>query len=340
LGACLECPKLKLELDARFVNVKKFETKLLEKSHISITSSPCEVCVSLKSKLVHAIIENTMLVQDVAYLTSRLERTNLNEKMIEEDLSWVDECVTRSIHKLGLGYERCEDKGEISIKFVPTSTYKDEEETLEAKQILYPPNPKPSFNPKREVRKETPKLREEAFVCMFCIRASHLDEFCFRRKRIEKRHLDYARNSYRDEFIDFPSHSYSHVLSRSYSRALPCTSSCALSHFPHGPNHCSYGFGLRERDFVPRRFGFDPRSHHGARPPRRHGFPTEGSYTRFESKHLDIPRFPHHSSRPTGSNGKVQKNVKTSSSRMVKCWILKIYLTNPSTEPSTSSHPM
>jgi hypothetical protein len=43
--------------------------------------------VSLKGKLVHAINENTMLVQDVAYLTSRLERTKLSEKMIEEDLS-------------------------------------------------------------------------------------------------------------------------------------------------------------------------------------------------------------------------------------------------------------
>jgi hypothetical protein len=36
--------------------------------------------------------------------------------------------VTHSIHKLDLGYERCEDKGEISTKFVPNSTYKDEEE--------------------------------------------------------------------------------------------------------------------------------------------------------------------------------------------------------------------
>jgi hypothetical protein len=46
LGACLECPKLKLELDACFLNVKKLETELLKKSHISITSSPCEICVS------------------------------------------------------------------------------------------------------------------------------------------------------------------------------------------------------------------------------------------------------------------------------------------------------
>jgi hypothetical protein len=36
----------------------------------------------------------------------------------------------------------------------------------------------------------------------------------------------------------------------------------------------------------------------------------------------------------------VRYNVKTSSGRMVKCWIPKIYLTNPSTEPSTLSHPM
>jgi hypothetical protein len=87
LGACLECPKLKLELDTCSFNVKKLQTKLLEKSHVSVTSSPCELCVSLKGNLVHACNENIMLVQDVAYLTSRLERTKVSEKMIEEDLS-------------------------------------------------------------------------------------------------------------------------------------------------------------------------------------------------------------------------------------------------------------
>jgi hypothetical protein len=102
----------------------------------------------------------------------------LSEKIIEEDLSRVDECVTRSIHKLGLGYEMREDKGEISTKFVPSSTYNDEEETLKAKQIPYPSNPKPSFNPKRGVKRESSKPREEVFIYMFCGRASHLDEFC------------------------------------------------------------------------------------------------------------------------------------------------------------------
>jgi hypothetical protein len=68
LCACLKCPKLKLELDVRSLNVKKLETKLLEKSHVLVSSSPCEGCVSLKSKLVHATNENIMLMQDVVYL--------------------------------------------------------------------------------------------------------------------------------------------------------------------------------------------------------------------------------------------------------------------------------
>jgi hypothetical protein len=76
------------------------------------------------------------------------------------------------------------------------------------------------------VKKNTPNPNEEVYICMFCGRAGHLDEFFFQRKRIEKRHVDCARNSYHDEFIDFPSHF-----------------SCAPYHFSHGPNHRSYGFG-------------------------------------------------------------------------------------------------
>jgi hypothetical protein len=164
---------------------------------------------------------------------------------------------------------------------------------------------------------------------MFCGHAGHLDEFCFHRKRIEKMRFEYARNSYRDEFPDFPP--------RSHSRVSPLTSSRALSSFSHGPNHRSYGFGSRENNFVSRCFGYSPRPHHGDRTPRRHGFPAVGSYTRFEPKHLDNPRFQHRGSRLTGSNGEVQKTVKTSSGRMVKCRIPGIYLTNPNTETSTSS---
>jgi hypothetical protein len=60
-------------------------------------------------------------------------------------------------------------------------------------------------------------------VCMFCGRAGHLDEFCFRWKRIERRRVEYTRDSYRDKFIDFPPRSYSHVSPRFYSRASPRT---------------------------------------------------------------------------------------------------------------------
>jgi hypothetical protein len=91
---------------------------------------------------------------------------------------------------------------------------------------------------------------------------------------------------------------------------------------------------------VPRRFDYSSRPHHGDHFLCRHGFPARGSYTHFELRHLDSPHFPYHGSRPTGSNGEVLKIVKTSSGRMVKCWIPKIYLTNSSTEPSTSSRPM
>jgi hypothetical protein len=158
---------------------------------------------------------------------------------------------------------------------------------------------------------------------MFCDRAGHLDEFCFNHKRIEKMRFDYARNSYRGEFIDF----------------LPPYSRAPYRFF-HGPNHFSYGFSSRENSFVPRCFGYGPHPHRGACFPRRPGLPSRGSYTQFEPRHLDDQCFSCRGTRPTGSNDEVQRIVKTSSSRMVKCWIPKIYLTNHNTESLTFSRPM
>jgi hypothetical protein len=138
--------------------------------------------------------------------------------MIDEDLSQAEESATKSTYKLGVGFERCEDKGEKSaLKFISSSTYHKEEATITPTNAHYPSNPKPSFNPKREVRKETPKSREEAFICMFRGCVGHLEEFCFRRKRIERRRFDYARNSYRDEFSDFPPLFLSHFASHFFS---------------------------------------------------------------------------------------------------------------------------
>jgi hypothetical protein len=222
LGVCTSCPVLRSDLEASAVEIKYLKHKLDHASRYSVLSPPCELCGSLRGKLFHAIKENTELQQEVAYLSTRLEKTILSEKMVEDDLSRVEESATKSTYKLGVGFERCEDKGEKSApNFIPSSTYHKEEATIKPIKAHYPSNTKPSFNPTREVRKETPKPREEAFVCMFCGHVGHLDEFCFRRKRIERRHFGYARNSHHDQFSDFSRHFFSRALPRTSSRGLP-----------------------------------------------------------------------------------------------------------------------
>jgi hypothetical protein len=113
-------------------------------------------------------------------LTSHLERMVVSKKLTEDDLSRVEESATKSTYKLDVGFERCEDKSEKSApKFIPSSNYHKAEETIKSTKAHYLSNPNSSFNPKRYVKKETPKLREEAFVCIFYGCASYLDEFCF-----------------------------------------------------------------------------------------------------------------------------------------------------------------
>jgi hypothetical protein len=135
---------------------------------------------------------------------------------------------------------------------------------------------------------------------MFCGRAGHLDEFYFWWKRIERRHIEYARDSYRDEFIDFPPRSHSHIPSRFYSCASPRTFSRVLSRtsfsaspqFSHGPNHRSYGFGPRQNRFEPRRFGYGSRPHRGDRFPRVPGFPIVGSFPTLSRVTWTVHAFP------------------------------------------------
>jgi hypothetical protein len=80
--------------------------------------------VLLRISFLHTIKENSELKQEVAYLSSRLERTIVSEKMIEEDLSRFEESATKSTYKLGVSFERCENKGEkCAPKFVPSSSF-------------------------------------------------------------------------------------------------------------------------------------------------------------------------------------------------------------------------
>jgi hypothetical protein len=82
LDACTSCPLLRSDLEASAVEIKDLKYKFDHSSHYNGLSPPCELYDSLKGKLLHATKVNTELKQEVAYLTSRLERTIVSEKMI------------------------------------------------------------------------------------------------------------------------------------------------------------------------------------------------------------------------------------------------------------------
>jgi hypothetical protein len=177
LSACTSCLLLRSDLKASVIEIRDLKHKLEHSSRYTILSPPCETCLSLNGKLFHVTKENTELKQKVAYLTTRLEKIKLSEKMIEDDLSWDEKSAIKSTYKLDIGFKRCEDKGENSApKFIPSSNYHKEEETLKPTKTHYPSNTKPSFNLKREVKRESHKLREECFIYIFCGHSGHLDE--------------------------------------------------------------------------------------------------------------------------------------------------------------------
>jgi regulator of replication initiation timing len=121
LGACTSCPLLRYNLGAAAVEIKNLKHKFDHSSCYTILFPLYEACLSLKGNLFYAIKENTELQQEVAYLTTRLEKTVLSEKMVEEDFSRFEESATKSIYRLCVGFERCEKKGEKSgPKFIPT----------------------------------------------------------------------------------------------------------------------------------------------------------------------------------------------------------------------------
>jgi hypothetical protein len=59
----------------------------------------------------------------------------VSEKLIDDDLSRVEESATKSTYELGIDFERCEDKGEKSTpKFIPNSNYHQEEKNNQIHQ--------------------------------------------------------------------------------------------------------------------------------------------------------------------------------------------------------------
>jgi hypothetical protein len=119
----------------------------------------------LKGKLLHATKENTELKQEVAYLTSHLERTFVSKKMIEDDLSHVEESATKSTYKLGVGFERCEDKGVKSApKFVHSYLQLSPRgENNQIHQNSLPIQPKAILQPRERCEERNPQAKRESF---------------------------------------------------------------------------------------------------------------------------------------------------------------------------------
>jgi hypothetical protein len=82
-------------------------------------------------------------------LTARLKKTVLSEKMIEDDLSRVEEIASKSTYKLGVGFERCEKKGEKGApKYVPSSNYHKKSEALKPTKLTSHPIQSHPSNPR------------------------------------------------------------------------------------------------------------------------------------------------------------------------------------------------
>jgi hypothetical protein len=215
--------------------------------------------------------------------------------------------------------------------FLAPATIKKRKHSNQPKPITHPIQSHPSTQREKQGKNTLSQERKLLFACFVAVLVTWMSFAS------DGRELRGGMLSMLETHIVM---SHFHASPRTFSRALPRTSSGAWPQFAHGPNHHSYGFGPRENRFEPRCFGYGPRPYRGDRFLCRPGFPVGGSFPHYESRHLDGTRFPCHGSRPTRLSGEVQRTMKTSSGRMVKCWIPKIYLTNPNTESSTFSRPM
>jgi hypothetical protein len=146
LGACTSCHLLISNLEASVIEIKDLKHKLAHSSHYSILSPPCETCGSLKGKLFHAMKENTELKQEVAYLNTRLEKTKLSEKMIEDDLSRVEESATKSTYKFSVGLRdvRKRVKRVLLSSFPAPTTTKRSKHSNQSKLTTHPIQSHPS----------------------------------------------------------------------------------------------------------------------------------------------------------------------------------------------------
>jgi hypothetical protein len=163
LGACTSCPVLRSDLEAAAVEIKDLKHKLDHFSRYTVLSPPCKACVSLKGMLLHTTKENIELQQDVAYLTACFEKTTLSEKMIEKDLSWVEESATKSIYRLSVSLRdvRRKVRRVLLCLFLVPATIKKRKHSNQPKLTTHPTQSHPSTQERS--KKRNPQVERGSF---------------------------------------------------------------------------------------------------------------------------------------------------------------------------------
>jgi hypothetical protein len=89
-------------------------------------------------------------------LTACLDKTILSEKMIEEDLSRVEESATKSTYRLGVGFERCEKKVRRVLLsfFLAPASIKKRKHSNQPKFITHPIQSHPSTQREKHRKKK------------------------------------------------------------------------------------------------------------------------------------------------------------------------------------------
>jgi hypothetical protein len=176
-------------------------------------------------------------------LITCLEKTVLSEKMIEEDLSRVKESAIKSTYKLILALRgvRTRVKRVLPCLSLAPPTTKRKKQSNPPKPTIHPIQSHPSTT-KMSFASGVRGLRGGALSIL-------------------------------------ETHIMSSLIFHLVLTLVPCLTLllmlCLISLMD---SHCSNGFGSRENHFVPRRFGYGPRPHHGGHTPRRPGFPARGSH--------------------------------------------------------------
>jgi hypothetical protein len=143
LGAYTSCPMVRSDLEASTIKINDLKHKRNHSSRYIVLAPPCVVCGSLKGKLFHATKKNTELKQEVAYLTAHLEKTKLSEKMIENDLSQLEESTTKSTYKLAVGRDVRERVRRLLLSlFLAPTTTKKRKHSNQPKPTTHPLNPR------------------------------------------------------------------------------------------------------------------------------------------------------------------------------------------------------